>query len=240
MAFILASLLKTHYYDDLGNRVAVALENENGILSAIKRYLPNEDSLVVVANDSLDFEDNDAKLDVTVQGFIKTGMPFKHATALDARNKADAEKIISSASMIILSGGKCWRQKRFFDEIELQRLLKSHKGLTIGVSAGAMNLCKTVANFPEEECDLNDPTWFDGMGFFDGIVIPHFDGEAVKYQFDCGDIDIVGDYVLPMSHKQSFLGIPNGAFITVDDNGKSAYHGDIYSISKGAVKRKNF
>lgn len=237
MAFILASLLKTHYYEDSGDRVAVALENENGVLDEIKRFLPNTDSLVVVANDPLDFEDNDEKLDVTAKSFIKTGMPFKRATALDERNKSAAEKIIGEASMIILSGGKCWRQKRFFDDIDLKRLLKSNKGLTVGVSAGAMNLCKTVANFPEEQCDLNDPTWFDGMGFFGGIVIPHFDGETAKYQFDCGEIDIVGDYIFPMSHKHDFLGIPNGSFITVDDNGKEVYHGDIYSVSKSIVTK---
>lgn len=69
---------------------------------------------------------------------------------------------------------------------------KSHKGLTIGVSAGAMNLCKTVANFSEEKSDLSDPIWFDGMGLFGG-VIPHFDGKTAKCQFDCEDIDIVGD-----------------------------------------------
>ena len=237
MAFILASLLKTHYYTDAGERVAVALINENGILDEIKRFVPSADSLVVVANDPFDFADTDDKLAVTVESFDKAGIKFKRATALDERNKADAEKIIGAASLIILSGGKCWRQKKFFDEIKLNRLLKSHNGLTIGVSAGAMNLCNTVANFPEEKIDLNDPMWFDGMGFFDGIVIPHFDGETGQYQFPSDEIDIVGDYVLPMSHKRDFLGIPNGSYITVTPDGKAVYHGDFYSISKGVVTK---
>lgn len=238
MTFILASLLRTHYYDDAGDRVAVELVNENGIADEIKRLVPSADSLVTVANDPLDFADNDEKLKVTAESFDMAGMKFKRAISLDARNKADAEKIISAASLIILSGGKCWRQKRFFDEIELKRLLKSRQGLTIGVSAGAMNLCGTVANFPEEKIDLNDPTWFDGMGFFDGVIIPHFDGETGQYQFPSDEIDIIGDYVMPMSRERDFIGIPNGSFIIVAHD-KITLRGDIYSISRGSIKKIN-
>lgn len=237
MAIILTSLLKTHYYDENGNRIAIALENENGILQVIKKFLPHADSLVVVANDPLDYEDNDAKLNVIAQSFDKTGIAFKRATVLDERNKGEASDIIGEADLIILSGGKCWCQKKFFDQIGLKKLLANHAGVIIGVSAGSMNLCNTIANFPEEASDLDDPRWFDGMGFFDGIIIPHFDGETATYQFDCGDINVARDYVLPMSQERDFIGLPNGSFIVIDNGGGISYHGDVYKISKGVVTK---
>lgn len=237
MAIILTSLLKTHYYDDDGDRVSVPLDDENGILQTIKRFLPRAESLVSVANDPFDHEDNDAKINVIVQSFDKTGIAFKRATVLDERNKAEAANIIGAADLIILSGGKCRRQKKFFDEIELKRLLTNHKGVIIGVSAGSMNLCNTVANFPEEASELGEPRWFDGIGFFNEIIIPHFDGETATYQFDCGDIDVARDYILPMSHEKDFIGLPNGSFIVVDNDGEISRHGDVYKISKGAVTK---
>lgn len=239
MAFILASLLRTHIYDENGIRVPVPFYDENGILGTIKTFLPSTKSLVVVANDPLDFDDNDAKISVVAKSFTMAGMPFDSATVVDERNKAAAADIIANADLIILSGGKCLCQNNFFNEINLKNLLCKHDGLTIGVSAGSMNLCKTVANFPEEQCDITDPRWFDGMGFFGDIIIPHFDGETSAYQFDCGDIDPVRDYILPMSHKADFIGLPNGSFVTVDNCGVIAYHGDIYKISKGVVTKIN-
>lgn len=235
MAIILTSLLKTHYYDENGNRIAIPLEDENGILQTIKKFLPHADGLILVANDPVDFEDNDAKINVVAQSFDKTGIAFKRATVLDERNKDEAADIIGEADLIILSGGKCWRQKKFFDEIGLKRLLTNHKGVIIGVSAGSMNLCNTIANFPEEEKDLDDPRWFDGMGFFDGIIIPHFDGETATYQFECSEINVTRDYILPMSHEKDFIGLPNGSFIVIDNGGEISYHGDVYKISKGVV-----
>lgn len=239
MAFILASLLRTHIYDENGDRVPVALEDENGILQAVKAFLPSTKSLVVVANDPRDFDDNDRKISTVAESFVKTGMPFDYATVLDERNKAAAADVILSADLIILSGGKCLCQNKFFKEINLKALLAHHTSVIIGVSAGAMNLCKTVANFPEEQGDTQDPRWFDGLGFFGGIIIPHFDGETATYQFDCGDIDPVRDYILPMSNTADFIGLPNDAFITIDNRGAIAYHGDAYKISKGVVTKIN-
>ena len=238
MAFILASLLRTHIYDENGNRVPVAFYDENGILQTIKTFLPKTDSLVVVANDPFDFADNDQKIFTVAQSFTMAGMPFNRSTVIDERNKTAAADVIKTADLIILSGGKCLRQNNFFNEINLKSLLNAHRGIIIGVSAGAMNLCKTVANFPEEQCDLTEPRWFDGMGLYGGIVIPHFDGETPAYQFDCGDIDPVRDYVLPMSNTADFIGLPNGSFVTVD-GGAVSYHGDIYKISKGEVTKIN-
>lgn len=237
MAFILASMLNTHIRDELGNRVSIALDNENGILDNIKRFVPRADKLVIVANNPTDHDDNDVKLEAVRESFDKTGINFTRAFALDDRNKRAAKEIVDGADLIILSGGKCLCQNKFFGEIGLKKLLENHKGLTIGVSAGAMNLCKTVANFPEEEIDLSEPRRFAGMGFFDGVVIPHFDGEEQRYQFDCGELDIVNDFILPMSRDSDFIALPNGSYILIDNDGAIEYYGDVYKISGGHVTK---
>ncbi len=123
----------------------------------------------------------------------------------------------------------------------MKKLLENFKGLVIGISAGTMNLCKTIYNFPEEISDLDEPRWFDGLGFCDDIIIPHFDGENKIYQLDFeGLLNVVDDYVLPASYEKDFIGITNNSYILVDNDGNKQYFGPTYKISKGNVtKMKN-
>lgn len=233
MVLFLTSLLRTHYYSEDGKRIPVALVDENGVLSNIRRYLKRTERFVFVANDPDDVEDNDDHLDVGRKSFGLAGLDFKEYIALDSRNKQNAREIVSGADIIILGGGKCVCQAEFFKAIELKSILKSYDGIVIGVSAGAMNLCGTVANFPEEPKDVSEPRRLLGLGFSDDIIIPHFDGENNAYQFPCEEFDIAKDYILPMSFEHDFIGLPNGSYIIVDEKGRKEYFGDVYSISKG-------
>lgn len=238
MAFILASFLKTHLRTPKGKRKPVALDNENGILDNILSHIPHTDRLVVVANDPADHADNDQKLRVVRKSFELTGIRFSQAVALDDRNGNSAKDVISGASLIILSGGKCLRQMEFFERIGLRELLSDNAALTIGISAGAMNLCSTVANFPEEAADLAEPRFYYGMGLYgDGAVVPHFDGELCEYQLGGDDFDVAREYILPMSHTRELIGIPNNSYILIENNGAKSYFGAVYKILAGEVKR---
>ena len=239
MVMFLTSLLRTHYYDENGNRVPIAFVNENGILTDILKYLKRKNRLVIVANDQYDSADNDQKLATVCESFRLAGVKFNDCVMLDARNKDKAKQIISGSDMVILTGGKCVCQAEFFREMGLKGILKKYDGIVVGVSAGTMNLCKTVANFPEEIADIEDERWFDGMGFADEIIIPHYDGQTDSYQFPCEDFDIAKDYILPMSKERSLVGIPNDSYILIESDGQKNYCGDVYAIENGKSKKLN-
>lgn len=236
MTVILASILATHYYDDAGEKHPIPLADDNGILTEINKHVKKHHRVVYVANEPSDFAHNDASAPPVFDGLKMSKLDFSETILLDDRNAADAESIILGADLVILGGGKILCQREFFDKIGLRKILDKFNGLVIGVSAGAMNLCNTVANFPEENSDLGQPLWVDGLGYFDGIVIPHFDGETNSYQLPCDEIDVVNDYVLPLSKGKTFIGIPNFSFIVVDGNSVKM-HGTTYRISDGKVAR---
>lgn len=125
---------------------------------------------------------------------------------------------------------------KFFKEIGLRDIIKQIKGVVIGISAGTMNMCDTVYNFPEEVTDLDEPRMFDGLGLCQDIIIPHFDGKTYQLDFE-GLLDVVNDFVLPASHEKDFIGFPNDSYILIDDHGKKSYHGTFYKISKGKVSK---
>ena len=239
MTIILSSILATHYYDEQGNKCPTPLGDDNGILTEIFARVKNRGRAVYVTNDPFDTEHNDISAPPVFEGLSLSGLSFKENIILDCRNESDAKSIISGADLVILSGGKILCQREFFGRIKLDKILEEYSGLVIGISAGTMNLCKTVANFPEERSDLGQPLWVEGLGFFDGIIIPHFDGETKSYQLPCDEIDVIGDYVLPLSKGKTFIGLPNLSYILIDDGGKATARGTMYTISDGKVEKLN-
>ena len=236
MNLFLTSKLKTVIKDENGIRYSIPLDNENQILDNIKRCLSRTKRIVNISNNPQNFENNDMYAKLTFESFEKTGFNFSEKIVLDDRNKKNAESILKNADIIILSGGKISCQNEFFNEIKLKKILRDYKGVVIGVSAGTMNLCKKVFNFPEELIELDEQRWFEGLGFYDESIIPHFDGDTKSYQTKCEEIDIVNDFILPASRECDFVGLKNGAYILIEDDGKITLYGDIYKISDGQVR----
>jgi dipeptidase E len=239
MTIILTSLLKSRIKDEEGNHIPIPIEDTNGILTNIKNSLKKTTRFVSVANNPISFEENDERARQLFESIELTfgKNKFQEKILLDGRNMNKAEEILKSADFIFLQGGKCLQQIKFFEAIHLKEIISNFDGVVVGSSAGAMNLCDTVANFPEELVDLDEPRWFEGLGFYDQIVIPHFDGETLTYQIPCDEIDPINDYILPMSQGKTFLGLTNESYIMIDNNKNITFFGDIYTISDGKVNK---
>lgn len=235
MILFLTSRLNTRVMDENGNKTTIPIENVNGVLDNIKKYLSNTNRIVYVANDPNNILENEERIKNMMDSFSLSNLNFNEKILLDARNKKDAKNIILGADIVILSGGKILCQNKFFRSIRLKKILKHFNGIVIGMSAGTMNLCKTIYNFPEENADIKERRWVKGLGLYDKIIIPHFDGETNTYQIECEDVDVVNDYVLPASHKKEFLGIPNGSYILIDSNKNVSFFGEMYTIKDGKV-----
>ncbi|HJD06206.1 MAG TPA: Type 1 glutamine amidotransferase-like domain-containing protein [Candidatus Onthoplasma faecipullorum] len=237
MVLFLTSRLNTLVKDKDGNKTTIPLENVNGVLDNIKKYLSATNRIVYVANDPNNVIENEERIKNTIDSFSLSNLNFNEKILLDARNKKDAKNIILGANIVILSGGKILCQNKFFRSIRLKKILKHFNGIVIGISAGTMNLCKTVFNFPEEKADIKERKWVKGLGFYDKIIIPHFDGETNTYQIECEEVDVVNDYIFPASHKKEFLGIPNGSYILIDGNKNVSFFGEMYAIENGVTKK---
>ena len=233
MSIILTSKLDFSDKDENGVRHSKIIENKNEVLTNIIDRLTKYDTVVVVANDPNNIE-NDFRASTFFESLDKTGLVFKNKLILDERNKNKAKSIIESADLIFLTGGRIVSGKEFYTSIKLAKLLKNHKGVIIGASAGSMLLCKEICDFPEMMFDTFEAGYVDGLGLVDNILlIPHFDGETKTYQGNA-ERDIVKDYILPFSYKKEMIGVPNDSYILVDENGKKSY-GDVFSIKDGNV-----
>lgn len=235
-SFILTSYIHSREKDNEGVKHPVVIPNTNGVLDEITKRLKGLDRVVFVANDPEDIVTNDEKGGMFFTSLKMTWISFKENIILDCRNSKYARKILSGANLVILSGGKILKQNSFLKEINLKDILKEFDGLVVGISAGSMNLCKTVFNFPEEPIDVDCERIVEGLGICDRILIPHFDCEKNKYLIDCDEFDITGDYILPFSKKEKLLGLGNDSYIIIDD-GKEVIVGDCVVISNGNILR---
>lgn len=233
--FILASCLFTSVRDEQGNKFSIPMENINQIVTNIDKFTPKKRRFVFIANDPTAYQDNDMRGKVLFESFDKTGLGFKEYIVLDGRNENLSSSIIKDADLIFISGGKILCENEFLNKINFKKLLTGFNGLVIGTSAGAMNLCKTICNFPEEIADLQEPRLVNGLGVSERYLIPHFDGKNCKYEFSCEEFDIVKDYILPYSFKFELTALTNGAYILLNDN-KEKIFGEYSIIKDGKVK----
>ncbi len=173
MKIILASSFNNTAKDENGKKYAVAIPDVNHFLTNLRKYTFKFDCVVMVANDPTDFETTDLYASLLFQSLKLSGLDFKTKVVFDNRNKDHAKEIFANADLIFLSGGEVDVQNKFFKNIEMGKLLRISTGLIVGGSAGAMNLCKTVLCFPH---------FIKGVGFWNKIIVPHFDGANKFYK----------------------------------------------------------
>ena len=236
LTFFLASSLSMHDEDEFGNKFPKAIENENQIFENIKKNLTDTKLCLSICNDPTDYERNDYKLKNVEESFALSNLNFNQYILIDNRNIEIAPLVIKKANLILLMGGKIICQNDFLQKIKFKERLKFSNAVVIGVSAGAMNLCKGVFNFPEEISEINEQKEVKGLGFFDKYLIPHFDGDNMIYQIPT-EINIVKEYILPFSNKNSLLGLPNGSYIMIKDKNYKIY-GTSYLIENNQVKKE--
>ena len=239
--FFLCSSFNTNEWFD-GVRTPVVIQDDNLFVTNLKKHIPGYNRVVIIANNQFDHETNDYKSGIVFESLDMTGLKFKEKFILDSRNKKDAREIIMGADLLMLSGGKLVCQLELFHEINLKELIdENDRCVVMGGSAGAMNLCEVVLDFPESSMEVDgrvgDEYFLKGLGFHNEIIVPHFDGTTKynkKYEFD---IDIMGDYILPLSKGKEFIAYDDDSYIMTDGI-RPQYFGTFYTIRDGEITRR--
>lgn len=217
MKIILASSFNNIAKDKNGKKYAVAIPDVNHFLTNLRNYTSKFDCVVMVANDPADFKTTDFYANLLFQSLKLSGLDFKTRVVFDNRNKDRAKEIFTNADLMFLSGGKVDVQNEFFRNIEMGKLLRTSTGLIVGGSAGAMNLCETVLCFPN---------FIKGVGLWDKIIVPHFDGVNKVYKRD--GIDEYNN-LMALSIDRELIGIDEQSYLFLTDKEVKPF-GNIYRI----------
>ena len=135
---------------------------------------------------------------------------------LDDTNLGEAPELVSCSDLLIFSGGHVPTQADFFEEMGLRELLCAYDGAILGISAGSMNMARTVYAHPEEPGEAADPDYprfFPGLDLTEVQILPHYPQWANK---TLDGLRLMEDIALPDSQDNCFFVLYDGSYFYQD------------------------
>lgn len=168
-----------------------------------------------------DFEKTDWYFHHFLKMFEDISVKFDKAYVVDGRRSTqEMQDIVKKSDIIWLSGGDSPLQMEYLKKYQLDDIIRTHQGVIIGMSAGAINLGKTSICTVSSGHDVQ--SIYGGLGCVDISVEPHFCLEN-----DCQEI-------FKISQKHPIYGLCDESMIVYDCN-NIEFYGKIFKINKGNV-----
>ena len=211
------------------------MDPQNGLIDRLKRALPPYCRCLYICS-SPDRRDLNCTFGADVfQIFAQEGMPFSHYAVLDGDNAYEAKKLVGESDLIVLAGGHVPTQNAFFHKIRLPELLETYDGVVLGISAGSMNMAKTVYAQPEEpgESAPEYERFLPGLGLTEVQICPHFQ-KVRDYLVD--GLRLFEDITFPDSIGRCFYALPDGSYIYQDET-QRLLCGEGYRIQDGVMEK---
>lgn len=154
--------------------------------------------------------------------FEEKGIHFEDSYIVDGRMTVEeAQKAVSKADVVWLSGGDTPTQFNYFKKYGLDSVIKQHTGVVIGMSAGSINLAETA--ICTLSCGHFKQEIYKGLGCVNLSVEPHFVRSKVSSE------------LLKLSYKYVIYGLCDDSIIICSE-GKYEFHGEIYKLSNGNIE----
>lgn len=155
--------------------------------------------------------------------FEEKNIHFQEAYVVDGRMTAqEAQTKVETADVVWLSGGDTPTQFDYLQKYGLDTVIKQHNGVTIGMSAGSINLASTA--ICTLSCGHDRQLIYEGLGCVDISVEPHFIRSEVS------------DELLALSQKYVIYGLCDNSIIVCEKE-NIEFYGEIYRIQNRSIER---
>ena len=142
----------------------------DALAEVLKENLPKRDLIVFISADPENYEQNDDDRDGMHEMIAEFGMAFAEKYVIDRRTDAsEAVKLVREADCIWLMGGESTWQIELIRDLGLDTELHKSKAVILGVSAGSMNLGRTVAYI------WDDPHFYEALGLTNITIKAHYE-----------------------------------------------------------------
>ena len=211
------------------------LNPENGFVDNLKSALPRRPRALFVCSerDGHDFTDSFMRdFSLAIQ---EAGIDLVGSLALDGRTAHLAEALIWRSDLIILMGGHVPTQNRFFQEINLKKLMANFQGVVLGISAGSMNAAGRVYAQPEApgESAPEFQRYLPGLALTKLNILPHYQ-QAKDYMLD--GKRLYEDVTFTDSRGECFYSLVDGTYLLIED-GMTMLYGEAYRLQDGKMEQ---
>ena len=137
-------------------------------IKCIKDYYYNNGSFVLIASDFSNHSKTDRHKDVFLSMFRSNGILFNEVHIIDDRiTQKKAVQYIEKADVVWLASGDTLKQIEYLKEYNLIPVLQSREKITIGMSAGSINMSKRVVLAKDVNDNIPELVIYDGIGLVD-------------------------------------------------------------------------
>ena len=151
-------------------------------IQCIKEYYISGGNLVLIASDFTGHSKTDRHINVFVSMFREKGIEFDQVKVIDDRvSKDEAISYIETADVVWIAGGDTLKQINYIKEYGLIPFLQNRSGITIGMSAGSINMAKRVVLAKDTQANIPSLSIYEGIGLVDINIEPHLDTKRVEH-----------------------------------------------------------
>jgi len=164
--------------------------------------------------------DNYSKyLDSNIMWFKEIGLIFHEVYVIDKNdNKNTATNKIQKSNVLFLMGGDPIKQLNHIKNTEIIECMKKYEGVIIGLSAGALSICKKCIIVKDEDYPQN--IVLDGINITNGLNVD------VHYEND-HDIDLKN---IAKENDIEIFGIAENCFIKIQQGNNKYIGNGMYCI----------
>ena len=188
------------------------------VVSLFQQDIKDNSTITFIASSFDNYEKTDKHYNNLIKFFKDININFKNVYLIDNRITKDAaQKYILESDVVFLMGGDPEKEMMSIKEYDLVDILRERGGLTIGVSAGSMNMSSYVCYLDEEKgIDILE---YDGIGLTNLYIYPHLDLTNIDYIKEIFDV----------SKKKDLILLPDNSFIRIE-NGQEKIYGEHYYL----------
>lgn len=194
----------------------------------LKRYYTHGGSMLFIASDFTGHAKTDKYASLFVDLFEEKGIRFERVEIIDSRTPKDtAIHLVQRADVIWISGGDTLKQMAAIYEYGLVPYLQNRNGITIGMSAGSINMAKNVVLPRDVEDNIPVLSTYDGIGLVDINIEPHIDLDREEHIED----------IYEAAQYTTIYGLFDNSFIEVVE-GKTEFFGPYLKFESAAKGRE--
>ena len=210
------------------NYLLSGIDKEKGFSNLQAKYfkqdIKNTNVITFIASIFSDIEKSNKYLNIMLNWFENINITFKEAYLInDLVTQEQAKEYINKSDVVFIMGGDTLEQIKNINKYNIIPNLQKRNGITIGISAGSINMASNVAIARDIDDNIPEHSFYKGIGLVDINIEPHFDLNNTFHNKDIIDI----------SKSNKIICLPDESFIRIEN--KIDIIGDYYIFENNSV-----
>ena len=199
------------------------------IINFLNKHLLNNKNIAFITADFNDYSSNDKYIKIIIKLFNDKKFMFSSVYTIDNRIDSNMmKKYIKDSNIIFLLGGDILKKIKFINKYKLKNIIKEKNKVVIGMSAGAINMAKTVVLARDIDDGIPNLSIYKGIGITDINIEPHCDFRNEEHWKDIEEASFYFDII-----------VMNDDCYVIVDNDIINYYGSYVKMTNSSIYYKN-